>query len=49
LDIVAAEGHTVLVLDDVREICRQMRLAEAVDSVINLGRRANMSAILAAT
>lgn len=49
LDIIAAEGHCVLVLDDVREITRQLRLAEAVDSVMNLGRSANVLAILSAT
>jgi len=49
LATVAAEGHCVLVLDDVREITRQLRLAEAVDSVMNLGRSANMMAILSAT
>lgn len=49
LGIVAAEGHTVLVLDDVRETCRQLRLAEHVDSVLNLGRSANVCVILATT
>lgn len=49
LGIVAAEGHCVLVLDDVRETCRQLRLAEQVDSVLNLGRSANVLVILAAT
>ena len=49
LATVGAEGHCVLVLDDVREICRQLRLAEAVDSVMNLGRSANVLAILCAT
>jgi hypothetical protein len=49
LAIVAAEGHCVLVLDDVRETCRQLRLAEHVDSVMNLGRSASVLAILAAT
>lgn len=49
LATVAAEGHCVLVLDDVREICRQLRLAERVDSVMNLGRSANVLVILAAT
>ena len=34
---MATEGRTVLVLDDVREIFRQLRLAEHVDSVMNLG------------
>jgi hypothetical protein len=49
LGTVAAEGNTVLVLDDVREICRQLRLAEQVDSVMNLGRSANIGAVLSAT
>ncbi len=49
LAIVAAEGHTMLVLDDVRETCRQLHLAESVDSVMNLGRSANVCAILSAT
>lgn len=49
LDVIAAEGHCVLVLDDVREICRQLRLAERVDSVMNLGRSGNVLAILSAT
>jgi hypothetical protein len=49
LATVAAEGHCVLVLDDVRETCRQLRLAESVDSVMNLGRSASVCAILSAT
>lgn len=49
LGTVAAEGHCVLVLDDVREICRQLRLAENVDSVMNLGRSASILAVLCAT
>jgi hypothetical protein len=49
LGTVAAEGHVVLVLDDVRETCRQLKLAEHVDSVMNLGRSASVLAILAAT
>jgi energy-coupling factor transporter ATP-binding protein EcfA2 len=49
LATVAAEGHAVLVLDDVREVCRQLRLAEQVDSILNLGRSANICAILSAT
>lgn len=44
-----AEGHCVLVLDDVREIARQLRLAEQLDSAMNLGRSANVLAILSAT
>ena len=34
---------------DVRETCRQLKLADHVDSVMNLGRSANPLAILAAT
>jgi len=49
LATIAAEGHAVLVLDDVRETCRQLRLAEHVDSILNLGRSANVLAVLAAT
>ncbi len=49
LATVAAEGHCVLILDDVREICRQLRLAEHVDSVMNLGRSAGVCVVLAAT
>jgi len=49
LTTMAAEGHVILVLDDVREITRQLRLAAAVDSVMNLGRSANVLAILSAT
>jgi hypothetical protein len=49
LAAVAAEGHCVLVLDDVREITRQLKLAGHVDSVMNLGRSANVLAILSAT
>jgi len=49
LAIVAAEGHCVLVLDDVRELTRQLRLAEDVDSILNLGRSASVLAILSAT
>lgn len=49
LDTVAAEGHCILVADDVREICRQLKLATRIDSVMNLGRSANAMVILAAT
>lgn len=49
LAIVEAEGHCVLVLDDVREICRQLRLAERVDSILSLGRSASLLAIMCAT
>jgi hypothetical protein len=49
LAVVAAEGHCVLVLDDVRETCHQLKLRDHVDSVMNLGRSASVLAILAAT
>jgi energy-coupling factor transporter ATP-binding protein EcfA2 len=49
LDTVAAEGHTVLVLDDVRETCRQLRLADHVDSCLNIGRSGKVLTILATT
>lgn len=48
LDIVAAEGHCVLVLDGVGEITDQLKLAGRVDSVMNLGRAANVRVILSA-
>jgi hypothetical protein len=48
LDIVAAEGHTVLVLDDVRETCRQLQLGAQVDSIMSLGRSAGVCAVLSA-
>jgi len=49
LSIVQAEGHVVLVLDDVREICYQLGLAKEVDSILNLGRSANVLAVLSTT
>lgn len=49
LATVQAEGHCVLVLDDVRECARQLRLSLHIDSVLNLGRSANVLAILSAT
>jgi hypothetical protein len=49
LDIVVAEGNTVLVLDDVRETCRQLKLAEHVDSVMSISRSNNVCVILATT
>lgn len=49
LDIVANEGATVLVLDDVKEICKQLRLAGQVESILNLGRSAGICAVLATT
>lgn len=49
LAVIAAEGHCVLVLDDVREICRQLGLDRDVDSAMNLGRSGGVLAILSAT
>jgi hypothetical protein len=49
LDIVAAEGHAVLVLEDVRILCRQLRLAGQVDEILNIARSANVLAVLTAT
>jgi hypothetical protein len=49
LEIVANEGHTILVLDEVKDICKQLRLTEAVESILNLGRSAGICAILSTT
>lgn len=47
LDIVRAEGHCVLVVDDAREVCRAYKLGQAVESVMTLGRSGAVSVILA--
>lgn len=49
LDIVANEGHCVLVLDDVKEVSKQLELAKQVESILSLGRSAAILAILATT
>jgi hypothetical protein len=49
LEIVANEGHTVLVLDDVKEICKQLRRRDQVESILSLGRSAGICAILSTT
>lgn len=49
LEIVQAEGHCVLVLDDVREICRQLHCGELVDSIMSTSRSANVLVIMCAT
>lgn len=49
LATMAAEGHVVLVLDDVRETCKQLGLRDQVDSVMNLGRSSSVCAILSTT
>jgi hypothetical protein len=49
LRTITAEGHCILVLDDVRETCRQLGLNADVETILNLGRSANTCAILATT
>jgi energy-coupling factor transporter ATP-binding protein EcfA2 len=49
LDIVANEGCTVLVLDDVKEACKALGLAGRVESILNLGRSAGICAVLSTT
>lgn len=49
LDIVANEGHCVVVLDDVKETCKALKLAGKVESLMNLGRSARVYMILATT
>jgi len=49
LGTVIAEGHTVILLDDAKETCRQLRLAERVDTLMNLGRSASICAIISTT
>jgi hypothetical protein len=49
LEIVANEGCTVLVLDDVKEITKQLQLAWIVESILNLGRSAGICAVLSTT
>jgi len=49
LDIVANEGHTVLVLDDTKEICKQLKLNDQIESLLNLGRSSGILAVLATT
>ncbi|WP_433464359.1 helicase HerA domain-containing protein [Spirillospora sp. CA-128828] len=50
LDVVRAEGHAIVVIDDAREVCRAYRahkLDQAVESVMNLGRSGATSVLLA--
>lgn len=50
LDVVRAEGHAIVVIDDAREVCRayhKHRLDQAVESVMNLGRSGATSVLLA--
>lgn len=49
LEIVANEGLTYLIFDDVKEICRQLGLRADVESILNLGRSAGVCAVLATT
>jgi hypothetical protein len=50
LDVVRAEGHAVVVIDDAREICRAYRdhrLDQGVESLMTLGRSGAVSVLLA--
>jgi energy-coupling factor transporter ATP-binding protein EcfA2 len=47
LDIIANEAMTVLILDDVKECTKQLRLGDQVESILSLGRSAGILAILA--
>lgn len=49
LDIVANEGSTVLLLDDVKEVCKGLGLNDRVESLLNLGRSAGILAVLSTT
>jgi len=49
LETVANEGHTLLVLDDTKEICKQLGLRDLVESILNLGRSQNICAVLSTT
>jgi hypothetical protein len=49
LKIVAAEGHCMLFLEDVKETCKQLGLADPVESLLTLGRSANICAVLSTT
>ena len=46
---MANEGRTLLVLDDVKEICKQLGLRDLVESILNLGRSAGICAVLSTT
>lgn len=47
LDVVRAEGHIILVVDDAKEVCRQYRQSGRVESVMLLGGSNSTSVILA--
>jgi hypothetical protein len=49
LEIVANEGSAVLVCDDVKEISKQLKLGDQVESLMNLGRSAGICAVLSTT
>lgn len=49
LAVVQAEGHALAVLEDYREVCRQLGLAQQVDSLLNLSRASGVSAIVTLT
>jgi hypothetical protein len=47
LEVVRAEGRTLLVIDDAKEVCRIYRQAETVESVMLLGGSNATSVVLA--
>ena len=49
LEIVANEGHTILVLDDVKTTCKSLGLDEQVGEAMSLGRSAGVCCILSTT
>lgn len=49
LDIVANEGSTLLILDDVKECSKTLGLADQIGPMLNLGRSAGLLAVLATT
>jgi len=49
LEIVANEGMVCLFLDDVKETCKALGLAQHVESIMSLGRSAGICAVLSTT
>ena len=49
LEIVASEGHTVLVVDDARFVCKHLGLGDVVDRITGMSRSDATSVILSTT
>lgn len=49
LDIIANEGATCLILDDVKECSKTLGLADQIGSILNLGRSSGLLCVLATT